>query len=53
MYFGPAARQKNEIGMMTAPALAGWLAKAIADGVEVPELANLRMGRFGLPAGAG
>ena len=43
----------GSIGMMTAPALAGWLAKAIADGVEVPELANLRMGRFGLPAGAG
>jgi len=31
---------------MTAPAIAGWLAKAIIDGSEVPELADFRMGRF-------
>jgi glycine/D-amino acid oxidase-like deaminating enzyme len=43
----------GSIGMMTAPAIADWLAKAIVDGAEVPELADLRLGRFGLPAGAG
>ena len=36
----------GSIGMMTAPAIAGWLARAIIDGDEVPELADLRMGRF-------
>jgi len=36
----------GSIGMMTAPAIAGWLAKAIVDGIEVPELAEFRMGRF-------
>ncbi|HSP19631.1 MAG TPA: FAD-binding oxidoreductase, partial [Myxococcaceae bacterium] len=36
----------GSIGMMTAPAIAGWLAKAIVEGVEVPELSELRMGRF-------
>ena len=36
----------GSIGMMTAPAIAGWLAKAIIDGSEVPELADFRMGRF-------
>ena len=36
----------GSIGMMTAPAIAGWLAKAIVDGGEVPELEELRMGRF-------
>ena len=36
----------GSIGMMTAPAIASWLAKAIIDEVEVPELAELRMGRF-------
>jgi D-hydroxyproline dehydrogenase subunit beta len=36
----------GSIGMMTAPAIAGWLAKAIVENVEVPELAELRMGRF-------
>ena len=39
----------GSIGMMTAPAIAGWLAKAIVEGVEVPELEELRMGRFGAP----
>jgi glycine/D-amino acid oxidase-like deaminating enzyme len=43
----------GSIGMMTAPAIADWLARAIVDGAEVPELADLRLGRFGLPAGAG
>ena len=37
----------GSIGMMTAPAIAGWLARAIVEGVEVPELEELRMGRFG------
>jgi hypothetical protein len=32
--------------MMTAPAIAGWLAKAIVEDVDVPELAEFRMGRF-------
>jgi D-hydroxyproline dehydrogenase subunit beta len=36
----------GSIGMMTAPAIAGWLAKAIVENLEVPELADLRMGRF-------
>jgi glycine/D-amino acid oxidase-like deaminating enzyme len=36
----------GSIGMMTAPAIAGWLAKAIVDGSEAPELADLRVGRF-------
>jgi D-hydroxyproline dehydrogenase subunit beta len=36
----------GSIGMMTAPAIAGWLAKAIVENVEVHELADLRMGRF-------
>lgn len=36
----------GSIGMMTAPAIAGWLAKAIVENVEVPELSDLRMGRF-------
>ena len=36
----------GSIGMMTAPAIAGWLAKAIIENVEVPELSDLRMGRF-------
>jgi D-hydroxyproline dehydrogenase subunit beta len=36
----------GSIGMMTAPATAGWLAKAIVDGGEIAELAGLRMGRF-------
>lgn len=36
----------GSIGMMTAPAIAGWLAKSIAEGVEVPELAEFRVGRF-------
>jgi glycine/D-amino acid oxidase-like deaminating enzyme len=36
----------GSIGMMTAPAIAGWLAKAIVEDVEVPELAEFRMGRF-------
>jgi len=40
----------GSIGMMTAPAIAGWLGKAIAEGAEVPDLAGLRLGRFGLPA---
>jgi len=36
----------GSIGMMTAPAIAGWLATAIVDGTEVPELADFRLGRF-------
>jgi len=36
----------GSIGMMTAPAIAGWLARAIVDGEEVAELADLRVGRF-------
>jgi glycine/D-amino acid oxidase-like deaminating enzyme len=36
----------GSIGMMTAPAIAGWLAKAIVEDVDVPELAEFRMGRF-------
>jgi glycine/D-amino acid oxidase-like deaminating enzyme len=36
----------GSIGMMTAPAIAGWLAKAIVEGGEVSELEELRMGRF-------
>jgi D-hydroxyproline dehydrogenase subunit beta len=36
----------GSIGMMTAPAIAGWLAKAILDDAEVPELADFRLGRF-------
>jgi glycine/D-amino acid oxidase-like deaminating enzyme len=36
----------GSIGMMTAPATAGWLAKAILDDVEVEELRDLRIGRF-------
>lgn len=36
----------GSIGMMTAPAIAGWLAKAIIEDTEIPELADLRMGRF-------
>ena len=40
----------GSIGMMTAPAIAAWLARAIAEDAEVPELADLRLGRFGVPA---
>jgi glycine/D-amino acid oxidase-like deaminating enzyme len=36
----------GSIGMMTAPAIAGWLARAIVEGGEVPELAEFRLGRF-------
>ena len=36
----------GSIGMMTAPAIAGWLAKAIVEGTAVAELAEFRMGRF-------
>ena len=36
----------GSIGMMTAPAIAAWLAKAIVEGTEVAELAELRLGRF-------
>jgi D-hydroxyproline dehydrogenase subunit beta len=36
----------GSMGMMTAPAIAGWLAKAILEDAEVPELADFRVGRF-------
>jgi D-hydroxyproline dehydrogenase subunit beta len=36
----------GSIGMMTAPAIAGWLARAIIDGEDVAELRDLRVGRF-------
>ena len=36
----------GSVGMMTAPATAGWLAKAMTEAAPVPELADLRVGRF-------
>ena len=36
----------GSVGMMTAPAIAGWLAEAIDGGAPDPELEQLRLGRF-------
>jgi len=36
----------GSIGMMTAPAIAGWLAEVICGGATAPELEGLRLGRF-------
>ncbi len=36
----------GSIGMMTAPATAGWLAAQMVEGKAVAELADLRVGRF-------